>query len=173
MPEIKKIDEKGRQHFEELEGRSRTPYLDTEGIPTIGIGMTFYPFTRRRVTMSDKALTDTEVNELFAAIVQDFETTVWSVTRDDISQKQFNALVSLCYNIGQSAFKSSTLLKRVNSRASAIDIAAAFWMWTKQVVLIKRRAKEIMLYFSKPTFWIDQRKWTKAELWEAIVQRLS
>ncbi len=33
-----------------------------------------------------------------------------------ITQNQFDALVSLCYNIGQDAFRGSTLLRKINQR---------------------------------------------------------
>lgn len=145
MPEIKTLDDNGLAFLTKEEGVMLTPYLDSVGIPTIGIGMTYYPDTGKRVTMSDPKLTVDQVQEYFKTIVQPYETAVWSVTRDDISQNQFNALVSLCYNIGVNAFKKSTVVKRVNTGG---DITGAFLMWTNPKALTGRRKREIKLYFS-------------------------
>jgi lysozyme len=73
------------------------------------------------------------------------------VTRDDISQSQFNALVSLCFNIGIAAFKGSTVLRRVNADPNDPDITQAFLMWKNagnKPVLLARRKRESALYFS-------------------------
>lgn len=171
MPEIKNIDAAGFEHFIEVEGLRLKPYLDTKGIWTIGIGMTYYP-ANKRVTGSDPSITKEQAIDLFKRIITPYETAVWSVTRDDINQNQFNALVSICYNIGITGFRNSTFLKRINDRADNLAIASAIWMWTKDKELIKRRAKEILLYFSKPYDWVDAKKWTKAALWEEVKIRL-
>ena len=72
-----------------------------------------------------------------------------------VKPNQFDALLSLVYNIGSGAFAASTLLKRVKSGKG--DIREAFLMWRraknpKTVVkedvkgLITRRNKEADLY---------------------------
>lgn len=148
MTEIKALDQKGIDFLTNEEGLRLSPYLDSVGIPTIGIGATYYPDTGKKVTMKDKKLTKEEAIAMFKALLVSYEKGVWSVTRDDISQNQFNALVSICYNIGVGGFKSSTLLKRVNKDPYDPKIADAFLMWKKPAVLIGRRKREIALYFS-------------------------
>lgn len=148
MAEIKTLDQKGIDFLTQEEGLRLSPYLDSKGIPTIGIGATYYPDTGKKVTMKDKKLTKDEAIAMFKHLLTFYEKGVWSVTRDDISQNQFNALVSICYNIGVGAFKGSTLLKRVNNDPHDPKIADAFLMWKKPAVLIGRRKREIALYFS-------------------------
>lgn len=172
MPEIKKLDAAGFDHFIEVEGLELLPYLDTKKIYTIGIGMTYWPRTGKRITGNDPALTRQQAIDEFKLIVAQFETTVWSVTRDDITQNQFNALCSICYNIGITGFRNSTFLRLINAGAINGDIAAAIWMWTKDKELMPRRAKEIMLYFGKSYAWVDGLKLTKAQWWEEIRKRL-
>src|SRR4051812_25572103 len=104
MIEIKKLDQRGRDFLAKEEGIMLKPYLDSVKIPTIGIGCTFYP-DGKRVTMKDKPLPNVQAAwDLFDKVNSNFLLTVYSTTRDDINQNQFNALVSLCYNIGPGAF---------------------------------------------------------------------
>lgn len=145
--EIKCLDQKGIDFLIKEEGCILHPYLDSVGVPTIGVGNTYYP-DGKRVTMQDPPITKEMAMELFRIIVKQYETTVWSVTRDDINQNQFNALVSICYNIGVNGFKKSTLLKRVNENPKQPSIRDAFLMWNKPKELIKRRKREATLYFS-------------------------
>lgn len=142
------MDQAGLDFLIKEEGLRTRPYLDSVGIPTIGIGMTYYPRTGKRVTMHDLEITREEALSMFRQILTPYETAVWSVTRDDINQNQFNALCSLCYNIGVHGFKNSTVVRRVNSDPSNVRIGEAFMMWKKPAVLLKRRQREVKLYFT-------------------------
>ncbi len=145
--EIKSLDQKGIDFLIQEEGLRLKPYLDSVGIPTIGIGNTYYE-NGKRVTMKDKPITKERAIDLFKSVLKQYETTVWSVTRDDINQNQFNALVSLCYNIGVNGFKGSTVVRRVNKNPSDPKIREAFEMWKKPIALLGRRKREHKLYFS-------------------------
>lgn len=151
MTEIKSLDQRGRDFLAKEEGIKLKPYLDSVGIPTIGIGCTFYP-DGRKVTMNDKPLQNVKAAwDLFDAVNQNFLLTVYSTTRDDITQNQFNALLSLCYNIGTPGFKGSTVLKLVNKNPNDPKIAIAFEMWKSaggKPILLGRRKREAKLYFS-------------------------
>lgn len=147
MEEIKTMSEDGLRHLMQSEGFKLKPYLDTRKIPTIAVGNTFYE-DGTKVTMQDPELTEKRAIELFRWVLRQFELTVYSNTRDDINQNQFDALVSFTYNVGQQGFKTSTLLKRVNAKASDKLIEEAFMMWTKNKELIGRRKREIQLYFT-------------------------
>ncbi len=145
--EIKSMDLDGINFLIKEEGLVLHPYLDSVGVPTIGVGCTYYE-NGERVKMTDPTLSRERAIQLFRNVLKNYETAVWSVTRDDINQKQFNALVSICYNIGVQGFKGSTLLKRVNSNPTDPAIVAAFLMWKKPIVLLSRRKREANLYFS-------------------------
>lgn len=154
--EIKSVDNKGIEFIVHEEGIILHPYLDSAGIPTIGVGCTYYE-DGTRVKMTDPAITRERAIFLFKTVLKNYETTVWSVTRDDISQNQFNALVSICFNIGvgnpegTTGFKGSTLLKRVNANPNDPSITEAFKMWRNaggKPILLGRRIREAKLYFS-------------------------
>lgn len=151
MTEIKTLDQAGRDFLAKEEGIKLAPYLDSVGIPTLGIGCTYYP-GGRKVTMKDKPLKDVQAAwDLFDQVNSNFLFTVYSTTRDDINQNQFNALLSLCYNIGPVGFKGSTVLKLVNKNPNDPKIAAGFEMWKNaggKPILLARRKREAKLYFS-------------------------
>ena len=145
--EIKQISDNGLKFLMNNEGVVLKPYLDTKGIPTIGVGNTFYE-DGSKVKMTDPPITEKRAMELFRWILKQYELAVYSNTRDDINQNQFDALVSFTYNVGVTAFKNSTLLKRINTNASQQSIINAFMMWNKPKEIIGRRKREVELYFS-------------------------
>ena len=145
MKEITKMDVAGIEHMIREEGLVLNPYLDTKGIPTIAVGNTYYE-NGKKVKMTDPAMTREAAISLFRKVLKTYELTVYSTTRDDITQNEFNALVSICYNIGVNGFKGSTFLNRINARASTDRIVAAIMMWTKDKELIPRRKREAALW---------------------------
>src|SRR5690606_41468509 len=73
------------------------------------------------------------------------------INPDRISDTQFSAMVSLAYNIGISAFKGSTLLRKVNANPCDPTIPSEFLRWNKaggKVIngLTRRRQAEADLY---------------------------
>jgi len=133
------------------EGCILHPYKDSVGVWTIGIGCTYYS-NGNKVQGTDAPINKEYALLLFAALLRHYELAVWANTRDDIKQSQFDALVSLCYNIGVTAFKGSTVLERVNENPDGLDIGAAFLMWKNAgglPSLLGRRKREAALYFKK------------------------
>lgn len=149
--EIKVVSEKGLNFISNEEGVILHPYRDSVGILTIGIGNTYYS-DGTKVQMSDPPISLERAQGLFRSVLQHYEQAVWSLTRDDINQNQFDALVSLCYNIGVNAFKNSTLLKLVNAGIEGRQIKDAFEMWRRagedKTALLSRRIREAELYLS-------------------------
>ena len=120
-------------------------------MPTIGIGSTYYE-DGSKVKMSDKPITKERAEQLFVNVLKHYEMCIYTSTRDDINQNQFDALVSLCFNIGTHAFKKSTVLKRVNANPYDTNIEPAFLMWKNaggKPILLNRRKREYQLYKSK------------------------
>ena len=108
-----KLDESGYSELHKREGLRTKPYLDTRGIPTISLGVTYYP-NGRKVTMQDKALTIEEAERLGKIIADRFASEVTALIKSKVNQNQFNALVSIAYNIGINGFRTSSFLKLVN-----------------------------------------------------------
>ena len=153
MSKITKTGAAGIELIKKFEGFMSKPYKCPAGIPTIGYGATFYP-NGTKVTMSDKAITEVEGTALLASMLTKFEQYVDSYCIDTITQNQFDALVSFCYNLGPNNLKSSTLLKKVNLNPNDETIRAEFMKWTKaggKVLkgLVTRRTAEADLYFKK------------------------
>jgi lysozyme len=102
--------------------------------------------------MTDPAITEFRALQLFKNVLKTYELAVYSSTRDDINQNQFDSLVSLAFNIGTGAFKKSTLLKKVNANPNDPTIGAAFEMWKNaggKPILLNRRKREYQLYIKK------------------------
>ena len=141
-----KLDESGYSELHKREGLRTKPYLDTRGIPTISLGVTYYP-NGRKVTMQDKPITKIEAERLGKVMADRFASEVTTLIKSKVNQNQFNALVSIAYNIGINGFKSSSFLKLVNKNPNDPKIKEAIMLWTKNKELIGRRKKEVELYF--------------------------
>jgi lysozyme len=120
--------ERGRAFIASWEGGHRlSAYKCPAGVWTIGAGLTSYP-DGRRVKRSDR-LTLAEAERLFVVRLARFEADVDSMTRDDVTQEEFDALTSFCWNVGPSALLNSTLLACVNSRDTDRAIRSQFLRW--------------------------------------------
>ena len=149
---ITKIASNGLDLIKSFEGLRLKPYLCSAGVPTIGYGNTFYE-NKTKVTLKDSAITEQRAVELLAWSLSGFEQYVDSYCVDTITQNQFDALVSFCYNLGPANLKSSTLLKKVNANPNDPTIRAEFLKWNKAggralAGLTRRRTAEADLYFS-------------------------
>lgn len=148
--EVKKLDKKGVDFLVGEEGCVLHPYLDSVGICTISCGCTYWE-SGKRICMEDKPITMARAVLLFKHLLKHYETAVWSLTRDDITQNNFNALVSFSYNVGVNALKTSTLLKRVNKNPHDLGITSSFYSWRfagGKPILGPRRIRECNLYFT-------------------------
>lgn len=157
---MKNINSKGEKFLCDREGFSSRPYRCSAGKPTIGFGNTYYP-DGRKVTMKDKPITREYAREIFRIIVARFVRDVNFLLKSNVSQNQFNALVSFAYNVGSDIdvdFKpeglgDSTLLKKVNLNPNDTSIEKEFSKWNKangkvSNGLISRRQMEVELYFT-------------------------
>ena len=143
-----KLDLNGYRALHIREGLKLKPYLDTKKVPTIAMGNTYY-LDGKKVTMQDKELTMSEATDLAALTADKFALQVYGLLKKTVTQNQFNALVSLAYNIGITGFKNSTVLRKVNINPNDPAIKEAFLMWTKNPELIGRRNSEINQYFKQ------------------------
>lgn len=125
-------------------------YKCPAGIWTIGAGNTFYE-DGTRVKEGD-VITEERAYQLLRNILKTFEQHVDNMTVDTISQRQFDALVSFCYNVGPANLKSSTLLKKVNANPNDSTIKDEFRKWSRAAGKVlkglqRRREEELAHYF--------------------------
>ena len=150
---ITKTSKNGIDLIKKYEGFRSKPYLCPAKVPTIGYGATYYP-NGQKVKLTDPAIDEKHASLLLEAMLNPYEKAVDSYCRDDINQNQFDALVSFAYNLGNSALKNSTLLKKVNVNPKDSTIKNEFNKWVyadgiKLNGLVKRRIEESNLYFTK------------------------
>lgn len=146
----KKASDKGRSIIKEFEGFRAIAYLCQAGVWTVGYGTT--RINGKPVTESVKITT--EEAELF--LEQDlkvFEDAVNQNVQVELTQNEFDALVSFVYNVGIGNFKKSTLLKKLNA-SKKNEAAGELLKWNRanKIVskgLIRRRAAERELFLSK------------------------
>ena len=136
----------------ELEGIVLKPYRDSVGIPTIGIGSTYYE-DGTKVKMSDKPITTERAIQLAKNVVKSFEAQVNKVILLPMTQNQFDAMVLLCYNIGESGFARSSVARYFNE-GNLQKAADSFLLWNKaggkvSKGLTNRRQKERNLFLTK------------------------
>ena len=150
---ITKTSKNGIAFIKKYEGFRSKPYKCEAGVATIGYGATYYP-NGQKVKLTDPAIDEKHASLLLEAMLNPYEKAVDSYCRDDINQNQFDALVSFAYNLGNSALKSSTLLKKANANPNDKTIRNEFLMWRfaagKELKgLINRRKDESDLYFTE------------------------
>lgn len=148
---VNQVSPKGLNLIKKYEGLSLKPYLCPAKIPTIGYGATYYP-NGSKVKLTDKSISEYEASVMLSNMLRHYENSVDSFTRDDITQNQFDALVSFAYNCGVGNLKSSTLLKKVNANPNDPLIKNEFLKWNKasgKVLkgLTIRRQEEANLYY--------------------------
>lgn len=143
---VKQISAEGINLICSFEGLELKAYLDSANIWTIGYGT----IIRNGVKVKKgDTCTIEQAKAYMASDLKSFEAAVNKV-KVPLNQNQFDALVSLTYNIGVNAFANSTLLKKLNAQDYK-GAAAQFDVWNKvkgKVVqgLLNRRAKERKLF---------------------------
>jgi lysozyme len=126
------MSDRGRAWLASLEGGCKLKaYRDSAGIPTIGVGMTYWPGTRKRVEMGETIPNQAEGMALFGKILREYEATVDACTHDAITQETFDSLCSFAYNVGQKAFAGSTALRLLNQGQPLSAVCNALRRWNR------------------------------------------
>jgi lysozyme len=140
----------GRKAITDREGNRLTAYQDGGGVWTIGVGHT--SAAGDPVVTKGLKITAAQSDEILSRDLKDVEKAVLKGLKVPVTQNQFDALVSLAFNIGNTAFTKTTLLKKLNAgdRAGAAD---QFLVWSKdngKVVqgLVNRRKSERLQFLS-------------------------
>jgi lysozyme len=140
-----KIGIRGLALIKKFEGCKLTAYTCPAGLVTIGYGNTFYK-NGSKIKLGDK-ITQQQAEELLMDLLPQFEAIVNKNIKIDLTQYQFDALVSFAWNCG----KSEALFKLVNSKSKDLKQ----WWETHYTTgggkvlqgLVNRRKEEAELFF--------------------------
>lgn len=148
-----RLSDNGRRLIQEFEGFSAKAYRDADGW-SIGYGH----FLGKDPALASQTISRSEADQLFENDIAKYEAAV-SLTTPRASQDEFDAMVSLTYNIGtgnlrdkSGGFAGSTVA-RLHNMGDKQGAADAFRMWKKSEgkdnpVLIKRRERERSVYLT-------------------------
>jgi lysozyme len=142
-----KISKQGIDLIKKYEGFKPYAYLCPANILTIGyghtrgvrLGQTCTEAEAEQFLIEDLELAEAEVNKV--------------VDKVDLTQGQFDSLVSFTFNLGAGNFQTSTLRRKVLNNPADPTIMGEFgkWVYVRGKVsqgLQKRRLEESKLYFS-------------------------
>lgn len=170
----------GRALIKAREGVVLTAYLDSVDVWTIGVGHTSAAGSPKVVP--GMKISAAEADEILSRDLWVFEKAVNGAVRVPLNQNEFDALVSLAFNIGAGAFAKSTLVKKLNAgdRQGAAD---QFLVWNKGTVkgkkvaikgLTNRRAAERKQFLSGGAVVSEKPAQTsdKPGIWASIISIL-
>ena len=153
-----KTSDHGKEKITAWEGFEPRVYSDAAGKLTIGVGHLLTPselssgkiwIAGEPVRYAD-GLSEAQILELLGQDLEGAEAAVNNGVEVELSQNQFDALVSFCFNVGAAAFRNSTLLRLLN-QGHYDDVPAQLRRWVHcrgEVVqgLVRRREHEIALW---------------------------
>ena len=99
--------------IKEFEGFESQAYIDTDGTPVIGYGLS--KIGGEPVQIGDRISpqqADTALNAHLQEIYEELD----RVVRVDLSDRQLSALASIAFNVGINSIKQSTLVQKVNAK---------------------------------------------------------
>lgn len=146
-----KMSPKGLALLKQFEGVKLTAYRDVAGVWTIGYG-----HTAAAGGIAPKAgvtITQAQADAMLVNDLGQYERAVFRALTKTPNQNQFDAMVSLCYNIGTGGFSKSSVVRHFNAGENA-KAANAFLAWNKaggKVVrgLTVRRSAEMDLFMAE------------------------
>jgi lysozyme len=145
------ISDKGLNLIKDFEGCNLNAYLCPANIWTVGYGATGQGIAKGVKWTQQQADDDLKRRCNIIGLWLD------GMLKKPANQNQKDAMISLIYNIGQSAFKNSSVLRNFNAGNNELA-ADSFLMWNKATVngkktelagLARRREAEKKLFLSK------------------------
>lgn len=140
---IRRVNDATLALIKQWEGLRLSAYQDVAGVWTIGYGHTGGVRIAQRIT-------EAEAERLLRVDLDRFEAAVDRHVTVPLNDNQFGALVSFAFNVGERAFASSTLLRKLNAGDhAAVPTELAKWNRAGGRVvagLVNRRAAEAGLW---------------------------
>jgi lysozyme len=144
---MRHVTQNGIALIKRFEGFKLHIYPDAAGLPTIGYG---HLLKAGEAELFKNGITEAAAEALLIKDVLVAEKAVLRLITVELTNGQFDALVSFAFNLGGGALQRSTLRRKVN-REEHQDVPAEFlkWVWAggkKMKGLIRRRTAEAQLY---------------------------
>lgn len=124
-----KLSANGIAVIKNFEGLRLNAYRDIAGVWTIGYGSTRY-VDGKTIKPGDKLANEAQADVLFKKTLERYVEAVNNAVKVPLTQNQFDALVSLTYNIGTGGFAMSSALKLINQQ-NYLGGANAMLAWNK------------------------------------------
>ncbi|MEM9924140.1 MAG: glycoside hydrolase family protein [Cyanobacteria bacterium P01_D01_bin.50] len=147
-----RISNKGLKFIAKHEGMILHLYNDPANHATIGVGhlVHYGPINGSEPEEFKRGITQQRAMEILRADVIQAEKIIHKLVKVALNQNQFDALVSFVFNIGETQFKSSTLLAKLNNgNYNAVPSELNRWVYAegkKLPGLINRRRDEGNLF---------------------------
>ncbi|MCZ2203725.1 lysozyme [Bartonella sp. A05] len=180
---MRKISKEGLALIKQWEGLRFHAYQDAVGVWTIGYGHTAQ--AGAPIVHDGMKITASQADVILKQDLAQFEETVEKAVLLPLTDEQFAALVSFCYNVGTEAFCNSTLLKKLN-KGDYEAVPAELQKWTKAdgkrlIGLVHRRAAEAGLwvkgaYVASRSQEVEEPSvapFSNAEMWAPIIGAFS
>jgi len=152
-----RVTDEAKALMRKHEGFSEKAYLCPASVWTIGYGNTQYE--NGQPVREGHTIDSYRAERLFSYYVDEFARGVTKLLGGKtLTDNQFSAVVSFCYNLGLGAFERSTLRRKILANPDDPSISTEFKRWTRaggKVLngLVTRRQEESQLYF-KPVLHV-------------------
>lgn len=154
----RQIDQAGLDHIKQSEGVRNTVYKDQAGLDTIGVGHLITKEEKASGRFASGRISDEEVDALLLEDLDRTQRGVRNCVKQPVTQEQYDAMVSMAFNIGVGGFCNSTLVKKINA-GEYKEVPNQMMRWNKITVggvvtesagLTSRRRAEANLFAKAP-----------------------
>jgi lysozyme len=153
-PQTKPVSKIAINLIKEYEGFKDYAYIDTDGTPVIGYGLS--RIGGIPVQIGDR-ISSTQADAALNSHLQEIHRELHKVIKVDLSDRQLSALASISFNVGIDSIKSSTLVAKINAKDYP-GAADEFLRWDKANLqgtlvqmpgLTRRRVAERQLFLNQ------------------------
>lgn len=127
------------------EGVCLSKYKDSVGVWTIGIGATKTEIPDLDNWPLSKTITMQQAFDLLKAGIVKYENALNAGLKQPVTQTQFDALCSWCYNVGVGWVPKASVIRLLNNKQSGQVLYNALMQYQKPKEILGRRRKEAIL----------------------------
>jgi len=143
-----RCNDAGIQIIKAFEGFRSKPYKCSANVSTVGFGST-KSFDNGPVRMDMEPVTREEAEELLRRDIRQTESAVGKLIKVALTENEFSALCSFCYNVGSGNLQRSSLRLKLN-RNDRLGAADEFPKWRRAAgkilrgLVLRREAERIL-----------------------------